>query len=67
MLSGAARADQIRATGATPATLPPQGDLDLDLLESDSGREDISGVKRLNFDIVAAVRRADAASGEGTD
>ena len=52
VLSGAARADQIRATGATPATLPPQGDLDLALLESDSGREETSGVKRLNFDIV---------------
>ncbi len=52
VLSGAARADQIRATGATPATLPPQGDLDLALLESDSGREKTSGVKRLNFDIV---------------
>ena len=52
VLSGAARADQIRATGATPATLPQRGDLDLALLESDSGREGTSGVKRLNFDIV---------------
>lgn len=52
VLSGADRADQIRAVGATPATLPPQGDLDLALLESDSGREQTSGIKRLNFDIV---------------
>jgi MGT family glycosyltransferase len=52
VLSGADRADQIRAVGATPATLPPRGDLDLALLESDSGREETSGVKRLNFDIV---------------
>src|SRR5690242_7917723 len=52
VLSGAARAGQIRAVGATPATLPPQGDLDLALLGADSGREDINGIKRLNFDIV---------------
>lgn len=52
VLSGADRADEIRAVGATPATLPPKGDLDLALLESDSGREETSGVKRLNFDIV---------------
>lgn len=52
VLSGADRADQIRAVGATPATLPPQGDLDLGLLDSDSGREETSGIKRLNFDIV---------------
>ena len=48
----AAREGDIRAVGATPATLPPQGDLDLALLESDSGREETSGIKRLNFDIV---------------
>ncbi len=52
VLSGADRADQIRAVGATPATLPPQGDLDLALLESDSGREETSGIRRLNFDVV---------------
>jgi MGT family glycosyltransferase len=52
VLSGADRADQIRAVGATPATLPPQGDLDLALLDSDSGREQTSGIKRLNFDVV---------------
>ena len=52
VLSGAGRADDIRAAGATPAALPAQGDLDLALLESDSGRKEISGVKRLNFDIV---------------
>lgn len=52
MLSGADRAADIRAVGATPATLPPQGDLDLTLLDTDSGREETSGVKRLNFDIV---------------
>jgi MGT family glycosyltransferase len=52
VLSGAARADEIRAAGATPATLAAQGDLDLALLESDSGREETSGIKRLNFDIV---------------
>src|SRR5215207_247107 len=52
VLSGAARADDIRAVGAVPATLPAQGDLDLALLESDSGREQTSGIKRLNFDIV---------------
>ena len=51
-LSGAGRADDIRAAGAMPATLPAQGDLDLALLESDSGREETSGIKRLNFDIV---------------
>ena len=37
VLSGAGRADQIRAVGATPATLPAKGDLDPALLESDSG------------------------------
>ncbi|MDX1882085.1 nucleotide disphospho-sugar-binding domain-containing protein [Mycolicibacterium sp. 120270] len=52
VLSGAAHEREIRSVGATPATLPPQGDLDLDLLEPDSGREEISGIKRLNFDIV---------------
>jgi UDP:flavonoid glycosyltransferase YjiC (YdhE family) len=52
VLSGAGRANDIRGVGATPATLPPQGDLDLALLESDSGREETSGIKRLNFDIV---------------
>ena len=52
VLSGAGRADDIRAVGATPATLPAQGDLDLGLLDSDSGREETSGIKRLNFDIV---------------
>jgi len=52
VLSRADRADQIRAVGATPATLPPQGDLDLALLDSDSGREQTSGIKRLNFDVV---------------
>ncbi|WNG91286.1 glycosyltransferase [Mycobacterium sp. ITM-2016-00318] len=51
-LSGADRANQIRAVGATPATLPPQGDLDLALLDSDTGREQTSGIKRLNFDVV---------------
>jgi MGT family glycosyltransferase len=52
ILSGAGRADAIRAAGATPATLPAKGDLDLGLLEADSGREETSGIKRLNFDIV---------------
>ena len=52
VLSGAGRAEDIRAAGAMPATLPAQGDLDLALLESDSGREGTSGIKRLNFDIV---------------
>ncbi len=52
VLSGAGRAEQIRAVGATPATLPPQGDLDLALLDADSGREETNGIKRLNFDIV---------------
>jgi MGT family glycosyltransferase len=52
VLSGAGRADQIRAVGATPATLPRKGDLDPALLESDSGREETSGFKRLNFDLV---------------
>jgi MGT family glycosyltransferase len=52
VLSGAGRADQIRAVGATPASLPPQGDLDLALLDSDCGREQTSGIKRLNFDVV---------------
>src|SRR3954469_19482115 len=52
VLSGAARADDIRATGATPATLTAQADLDLALLETDSGREETSGIKRLNFDII---------------
>lgn len=52
VLSGARHADDISALGATPAALPPQGDLDLALLDSDSGREHISGIKRLNFDIV---------------
>jgi MGT family glycosyltransferase len=52
VLSGADRADLIRAVGATPATLPPQGDLDLTLLDAESGREETSGIKRLNFDIV---------------
>jgi MGT family glycosyltransferase len=52
VLCGAARADEIRAVGAMPATLPPDGDLDLGLLDCDSGREATSGIKRLNFDIV---------------
>jgi MGT family glycosyltransferase len=52
VLSGAGRADQIRAVGATPATLPRKGDLDPALLESDSGREETNGIKRLNFDLV---------------
>ncbi len=52
MLSGAGREDDIRAVGATPATLPAHGDLDLGLLDSDSGREETTGIKRLNFDIV---------------
>jgi MGT family glycosyltransferase len=52
VLSGAARAAEIRAVGATPVTLPPRGDLDLSLLDVDSGREATSGIKRLNFDIV---------------
>jgi MGT family glycosyltransferase len=52
VLSGAARANQIRAVGATPATLPAQGDLDLTLLDTDSGREETRGIKRLNFDVV---------------
>jgi MGT family glycosyltransferase len=52
VLSGAGRAGDIRAVGAVSATLPAQGDLDLALLESDSGREETSGIKRLNFDIV---------------
>jgi MGT family glycosyltransferase len=52
VLSGAGRADDIRATGATPATLTAKGDLDLALLETDSGREETSGIKRLNFDII---------------
>ncbi len=52
VLSGAGRAEQIRAVGATPATLPAQGDLDLALLDADSGREETNGIKRLNFDIV---------------
>jgi MGT family glycosyltransferase len=52
VLSGAGRAEQIRAVGATPAALPPQGDLDLTLLDSDSGREETKGIKRLNFDVV---------------
>jgi UDP:flavonoid glycosyltransferase YjiC (YdhE family) len=52
VLSGDGHAGAIRATGATPATLPPQGDLDLALLDADSGREKTSGIKRLNFDIV---------------
>jgi MGT family glycosyltransferase len=52
VLSGADRADDIRAAGATPVPRPPQGDLDLALLDSDSGREHNSGIKRLNFDIV---------------
>jgi MGT family glycosyltransferase len=53
MLSGAARAKEIRATGATPATLPKQGDLDLSLLGADNNhRVETSGVKRLNYDIV---------------
>src|SRR5690349_20490095 len=52
VLSGAARAGAIRAVGATPATLPAHGDLDLTLLEAGSGRAETSGIKRLNFDIV---------------
>jgi MGT family glycosyltransferase len=52
VLSGAGRADDIRKAGGIPATLPPQGDLDPALLGFDSGRENTSGVKRLNFDIV---------------
>ena len=52
VLSGAGRADDIRATGATPTTLAAKGDLDLALLEADSGREKTSGIKRLNFDII---------------
>ncbi|RDH80097.1 glycosyltransferase [Mycolicibacterium moriokaense] len=52
VLSGAHRVEDIRAAGATPATLPAQGDLDPALLDSDSGRELTSGIKRLNFDIV---------------
>jgi MGT family glycosyltransferase len=52
VLSGAGRADDIRATGATPTTLAAKGDLDLALLETDSGREETSGIKRLNFDII---------------
>ena len=40
------------ATGATPTTLAAKGDLDLALLETDSGREETSGIKRLNFDII---------------
>ncbi|MDT5003816.1 MAG: hypothetical protein QOJ24_992 [Mycobacterium sp.] len=52
VLSGAGRADDIRATGAIPTTLTAQGDLDLALLETDSGREETSGIKRLNFDII---------------
>jgi MGT family glycosyltransferase len=52
VLSGAGRADQIRAVGATPATLLRKGDLDPALLESDSGREETSGIQRLNFDLV---------------
>ena len=52
VLTAAARHDMVRAVGATPATLPREGDLDLALLDADSGREETSGIKRLNFDIV---------------
>lgn len=53
MLSGAGRAKEIRAAGATPATLPQQGDLDLALLGADNDdRTATSGIKRLNYDIV---------------
>jgi len=53
VLSGAARAKDIRATGATPATLSPEGDLDLALLGADNDdRTETSGIKRLNYDIV---------------
>ncbi|OBB10670.1 glycosyl transferase [Mycobacteriaceae bacterium 1482268.1] len=52
VLSGAGRADDIRAVGATPATLPSRGDLDLTLLGPGSGRDNVSGIRRLNFDIV---------------
>ena len=52
MLTAASRHDMVRAVGATPATLPREADLDLALLDADSGREETSGIKRLNFDIV---------------
>ena len=52
VLTTASRHDMVRAVGATPATLPREGDLDLALLDADSGREETSGIKRLNFDIV---------------
>ena len=52
VLSGAGRAEEIRTAGATPVALPKQADLDLALLDADSGRTETSGIKRLNFDIV---------------
>ena len=52
VLSGAGRAAEIRAVGAVPVALPTQADLELALLDADSGRTETSGIKRLNFDIV---------------
>lgn len=52
VLSGAGRADDIRAVGATAVTLPKQADLDVTSLDADSGRTETSGIKRINFDIV---------------
>src|SRR4029079_1461633 len=52
VLSGAGRADDIRATAGPPATLTAKGDLRVCLLATHSGREEASGIKRLNFDII---------------
>jgi MGT family glycosyltransferase len=53
VLSGAGRAEEIRAVGALPAVLPRQGDLDLALVGADDReRADTSGIRRLNHDIV---------------
>ncbi|GFG51024.1 glycosyl transferase [Mycolicibacterium agri] len=52
VLSGEGRVDEIETIGATAAVLPKRADLDLASLGDNSGRGQLDGIKRLNFDIV---------------
>ncbi|MGV9800200.1 nucleotide disphospho-sugar-binding domain-containing protein [Mycobacterium sp. NPDC003449] len=66
VLSGARHSESIRAVGAIPATLPADADVDDTRLDADNpGRAKTSGIRRVNFDMVALfvapmVRQADA-------
>ncbi len=66
VLTTANRHDMVRAVGATPVTLPREGDLDLGRLEVDDlGRAETSGDQAAQLRHRPALRRADAAPGEG--